>query len=377
MAARLRQAAAAAVVAGRDHAPAVRRRRRLLRAGAGGGGRRLRAVWATARPLVGATGALIAVLIIDGMHYFQYTAVKFNHDVIQLPFWALAGYAFHAALKRGRIAHWLPARLCRRQRAVGEIFRRRAGGAATRCSCCSTATRGARWRRPGRGSRASSRSSIAAPHLVWLVADRFPAVRLCRAIAPRRCAAGTTISCIRRSSSPARSSSCCRRSSSPRRCCGRGRKRLAPVRASRADAFDRRIVTLLAFGPGLAMIALIAVSGRGTFAMWGYPLWLFRRAVDRADAARSARCRARLAPRGRALGRGVRRLRRRLHRQLLGAAAASTTAIARCSIRATRSAATLTQRFHDATGAKAALRHRRDVGRRQSRALFAGPAAKC
>src|ERR1700734_2007219 len=65
------------------------------------------AVWATARPLVGATGALIAVLIIDGMHYFQYTAVKFNHDVIQLPFWALAGYAFHAALKRGRLAHWL------------------------------------------------------------------------------------------------------------------------------------------------------------------------------------------------------------------------------------------------------------------------------
>jgi hypothetical protein len=42
-----------------------------------------------------------------------------------------------------------------------------------------------------------------------------------------------------------------------------------------ADAFDRRIVTLLAFGPGLTMIALTAVSGRGTFAMWGYPLWLY------------------------------------------------------------------------------------------------------
>ena len=46
-------------------------------------------------------------------------------------------------------------------------------------------------------------------------------------------------------------------------------------RAYAADTFDRRIVTLLAFGPGLAMIALIAVSGRGTFAMWGYPLWLY------------------------------------------------------------------------------------------------------
>ena len=64
-------------------------------------------VFATARPLIGAAGALLAVLIIDGMHYFQYTAVKFNHDVIQLPFWALAGYAFHVALKRQLLTDWL------------------------------------------------------------------------------------------------------------------------------------------------------------------------------------------------------------------------------------------------------------------------------
>ena len=42
-----------------------------------------------------------------------------------------------------------------------------------------------------------------------------------------------------------------------------------------ADAFDRRIVALLAFGPMAAVIALTMVSGRGTIAMWGYPLWLF------------------------------------------------------------------------------------------------------
>jgi hypothetical protein len=42
-----------------------------------------------------------------------------------------------------------------------------------------------------------------------------------------------------------------------------------------ADLYDRRIVTLLAFGPGVAMLTLIAVSGRGAVAMWGYPLWLF------------------------------------------------------------------------------------------------------
>src|SRR5260370_24757340 len=64
------------------------------------------AVWLRARPLVGGVGALVAVLILDGLHYLHFTAAKFNHDVIQLPLWALAGYAFHAALKHGRLLHW-------------------------------------------------------------------------------------------------------------------------------------------------------------------------------------------------------------------------------------------------------------------------------
>src|SRR6516165_6267831 len=46
-------------------------------------------VWWMARGLVGEVGALVAILIIDGLHYFHYTAAKFNHDVIQLPLWAL------------------------------------------------------------------------------------------------------------------------------------------------------------------------------------------------------------------------------------------------------------------------------------------------
>ena len=42
-----------------------------------------------------------------------------------------------------------------------------------------------------------------------------------------------------------------------------------------ADAFDRRIVTLLVFGPAVTLLALSLVTGRGTQAMWGFPLWLF------------------------------------------------------------------------------------------------------
>src|SRR5205085_8609071 len=49
----------------------------------------------------------------------------------------------------------------------------------------------------------------------------------------------------------------------------------ATATGHKADAVDRRIVTLLAFGPMLTVLALSALSGRGTIAMWGYPLWLF------------------------------------------------------------------------------------------------------
>jgi len=64
-------------------------------------------VYAAALPLAGGVGALVSVLIVDGLHYLNYTSAKFNHDVIQLPFWALAGYALHRGLRRGRLLDWV------------------------------------------------------------------------------------------------------------------------------------------------------------------------------------------------------------------------------------------------------------------------------
>jgi hypothetical protein len=39
--------------------------------------------------------------------------------------------------------------------------------------------------------------------------------------------------------------------------------------------FDRRIVTLLAFGPAVMIVLLSLLTGRNAVALWGYPLWLF------------------------------------------------------------------------------------------------------
>jgi 4-amino-4-deoxy-L-arabinose transferase-like glycosyltransferase len=228
------------------------------------------AVWATARPLVGATGALVAVLIIDGMHYFQYTAVKFNHDVIQLPFWALAGYAFHAALKRGRLGHWLLLGFVVGCALWAKYF---VVVLATPYALFLVFDRQARrtLATPGPWLGVAVALIVMAPHLVWLFKTDFlpfayasaraapvrgwfdhivhPAIFTASQIfflLPSLLIAATLLWPRPQARAP-----------------------------TAADGFDRRIVTLLAFGPGLAMIALTAISGRGTFAMWGYPLWLY------------------------------------------------------------------------------------------------------
>jgi 4-amino-4-deoxy-L-arabinose transferase-like glycosyltransferase len=228
------------------------------------------AVWATARKLVGATGALVSVLIIDGMHYLQYTAVKFNHDVIQLPFWGLAGYAFHAALKRGRLGHWA---------LLGFSF-----GAALWAKYFVVVLaapyvlfllldRDARrtLATPGPWLALVVAVAIAAPHVVWLVQNDF----LPLAYAEHRATvvrgwfdhvlhpavfAGSQIFFLLPTFFIASALFWPQRTEWAQ---------------NPADAFDRRIVTLLAFGPGVAMILLTALSGRGAIAMWGYPLWLY------------------------------------------------------------------------------------------------------
>ena len=151
------------------------------------------AVWAMAVALVGPRGALVAILIIDGLHYFHYTAAKFNHDVIQLPLWALAGYAYWAALRGGRMLHWIAARARGRACAVGEVFRRHAGGSA-RFVPAARSRRAQGVGDAGPVDRAATRAAGdgAAPRLAG--AQRFSAVRLCQR--PRRAVARVFRSCL-------------------------------------------------------------------------------------------------------------------------------------------------------------------------------------
>jgi hypothetical protein len=227
-------------------------------------------VWATARPLVGAVGALVAVLILDGMHYFNYTAVKFNHDVIQLPLWALAGYAFHAGLKHGRMIDWVWLGLAVGLSLWAKYF---VAVLAAPLALFLLIDRDARkaLATPGPWIAFVLAAIIMLPHLVWLVRNDFlPFAYASARAAPSQGLLDHVVHPVVFAGSqlifllPALLIAAALIWPRPK-------ASVAPA----ADAFDRRIVTLLAFGPAATTLALSALSGRGTVAMWGYPLWLF------------------------------------------------------------------------------------------------------
>jgi 4-amino-4-deoxy-L-arabinose transferase-like glycosyltransferase len=64
------------------------------------------AVYKLAREVTDPLSALIAVLMLEGMHYYNFSVVKFAHDQVQLPFWAFTGLFFYRALRHGRIIDW-------------------------------------------------------------------------------------------------------------------------------------------------------------------------------------------------------------------------------------------------------------------------------
>jgi 4-amino-4-deoxy-L-arabinose transferase-like glycosyltransferase len=226
-------------------------------------------VWLTARPLIGPVGALVAVLIVDGLHYLNYTAAKFNHDVVQLPFWALAGFAFHRALRGGWIGHWLLLGLSIGMSLWAKYF---VVVLAVPLTLFLVVDRDARkaLATPGPYVAAAAALIAMAPHLVWLVQNDFlPFAYAEHRALPSRGLIDHLWHPLQFGVSQAffliPSALIALPLFLPRR-----EPQTAPV-----NAFDGRIVAWLAFGPIITVLAMAAISGRGTVAMWGYPLWLF------------------------------------------------------------------------------------------------------
>src|SRR5262247_1037763 len=229
-------------------------------------------IWVTARPLVGPLGALVAVLIIDGLHYLNYTSAKFNHDVIQLPLWALAGFAFHRALRGGWFGHWLLLGVAIGMALWAKYF---VVVLVAPLALFVFFDREARktLATPGPYVAAVAALITTAPHIVWLVQNDFLSFAYAehRALSPR----GLTDHLWHPLQSALYQFPALLPSLLIALPLFYPRQRKATAVKSGADAFDLRIIALLALGPAASILALSAITGRGTVPMWGYPLWLF------------------------------------------------------------------------------------------------------
>ena len=226
-------------------------------------------VWSTARRIVGPSRALIAVLIIDGLHYFNYTAAKFNRDVIQLPLWALAGYSLHGSLRRGHLLLWLLLGFAIGCALWAKYF---VIMLALPLALFLLVDRDARrsLRTAGPWLALALASFVMAPHVAWLIQNDFLPFAYANARAtPSRGILDHVLHPAVFAVDQAAFMIPALLIAAPLLWSRRQPAAPAP------DAFDRRIVALLAFGPAATTMALSALSGRGTVAMWGYPLWLF------------------------------------------------------------------------------------------------------
>jgi dolichyl-phosphate-mannose-protein mannosyltransferase len=227
------------------------------------------AVWALMLRIATPAAAFTAILIIDGLHYFNFTAPKFNHDVIQLPFWALAGLSFHGALRTGSLGYWAGLGM-----ALGLAFWAKYFVLILVLPLGLFMLMDPRARTylatPGPYLALAISLVIIAPHVIWLLDnDLLP---LSYAIARTKVVNGFFDHFTR-----------------PAFFAVAQLFWLLPAiiislplfqrpyerDAIAADAYDRRVLALLTFGPAVTVIAASAITGRGLVTMWGYPLWLF------------------------------------------------------------------------------------------------------
>jgi hypothetical protein len=64
------------------------------------------AVWKTGLRIVSARAALVGVVLLEGIIYYNFTSPEFNPNVLQICFWALIGHSYLNAIKDNKAIDW-------------------------------------------------------------------------------------------------------------------------------------------------------------------------------------------------------------------------------------------------------------------------------
>jgi 4-amino-4-deoxy-L-arabinose transferase-like glycosyltransferase len=229
-------------------------------------------IYLLSRDIVGPVQALIATLSLVGIHLYNYSAVKFAHDQMQLPFWAFTGLFFYRAVVSGRMLNWILAgtmmALC-----FWSKYAAFALGVSIALFLLIDPVARRSLRTAGPYLMAAAFLVVIAPNAWWLVDSGFLPMNY---VTERAKTAARwyqfitypglwflsqaffifpTLILLGLILFP--------------------RHRAADDTQRKPEAFSRRYVTMLAFGPFAVVTIIAIVAGRAPIATWGYPLWIF------------------------------------------------------------------------------------------------------
>ncbi|MFQ5939906.1 MAG: glycosyltransferase family 39 protein, partial [Alphaproteobacteria bacterium] len=216
-------------------------------------------------------GALLSVLLLEGVYYFNYTGPEFNPNVLQLPLWGLIGWSSARALRHGRLADWGRLGLW-----AGLSLLAKYGAAVLLAPIGVFLLAHPKARhhlmKPGPYAAVLVGLVVLAPHLLWLWTHDFPTFgyALKRAggvdnlldhlLFPLRFALTQAQALL-----PLGLLLLCLIGIKP------GRQRVP----STVGGLDGAFLIVLALGPFVTMLSISAVFGLKLQSMWGTPMWCF------------------------------------------------------------------------------------------------------
>ncbi|MTW19135.1 hypothetical protein GJ689_23325 [Rhodoplanes serenus] len=235
-------------------------------------------LWRLGRDIVGAFPALLAVLALEGLHFLNFSAVKFAHDQCQLPFWALTALFFHRALTREKVLDWALAGVFL---ALAFWSKYAAFALAATLGLFLLVDVDARkaWRTPGPYVMALAFAVVIAPNAWAVVQSDFLPFRYVDARAktadhwwqfivfPLQWGLGQLLFLLPMLGLLALLYPIARTTPAP--------LTIGDVDPNvvRSGALDRRYLAWMALGPFAVTTVVATVLGRLPVAMWGYPLW--------------------------------------------------------------------------------------------------------
>jgi len=228
------------------------------------------AVWRVARDIVPPPEACLAVLLLEGVIFYNYNSPKFNHDSLQLPLWALVSLLAWRALSRGGGVVWLGLGL---SAGLGLLSKYSVALLLASLGVLVLAVPQARraLRSPGPWLAAGVAALIVAPHALWVARHGFPTLVYSLERAAGR--DGWLDHVV-----------------NPLNFAANHLAVLAPVAglagilglwrrgARRADPcppLARPFLLAVSAGPALGYLALSALTGLRLLSGWGTPLWSF------------------------------------------------------------------------------------------------------